>query len=245
MLNIRKSYFAVIIFTLLFIASCASVQQQQQPQQQKPSTFYITPSQAALNHVIQPPPPADSELQKNDLKAVQTTIKNRTEAQAKNAETDNTLTVFAFAGNVLGPNFNKEKLVITTPFFERVYRDQIEACKEVKEHFNRKRPFVLDPGIKPIIKQPANASYPSGHATTGYVYATVLSMMAPEKAHALFDRAAIYGNNRVIAGVHFPTDVESGKVSAAVIVNALIQQPLFMRDFEQAKKELRQVLGLK
>jgi hypothetical protein len=30
-----------------------------------------------------------------------------------------------------------------------------------------------------------------------------------------------------------------------VIVNALIQQPLFMRDFEQAKKELRQVLELK
>jgi len=28
-------------------------------------------------------------------------------------------------------------------------------------------------------------------------------------------------------------------------VNALIQQPLFMRDFERAKKELRQVLELK
>jgi acid phosphatase (class A) len=70
-------------------------------------------------------------------------------------------------------------------------------------------------------------------------------MMVPEKAHAIFERAAVYGRNRVIAGVHFPTDVEAGKTSAAAIANALVQQPLFMRDFERAKKEVRQTLGLK
>jgi membrane-associated phospholipid phosphatase len=70
-------------------------------------------------------------------------------------------------------------------------------------------------------------------------------MMVPEKTQALYERAATYGRNRVIAGVHFPTDVEAGLVSAAVIVNTLIQQPLFMRDLERAKKELRQVLELK
>ena len=84
--------------------------------------------------------------------------------------------------DVLGPNFSKEKLKITVPFIERAYRDQIEACKEVKKHFNRQRPLVLDPKIKPVYQQAANASYPSGHATTGYVYTIILSMMLPEKA---------------------------------------------------------------
>jgi acid phosphatase (class A) len=195
--------------------------------------------------VIQPPPPVGSELQKTDLAVVQKAQKTRTDAQTKRAVADNALTIFDFTSDTLGPNFVKEKLVVATPFFDRVYRDQIEACKEVKEHFNRQRPFVLDPEIKPIIKQPANASYPSGHSTTGYVYATVLAMMLPEKAQAIFDRAAEYGNNRIIAGVHFPTDVEAGKMSAAVIVNALVQQPLFVRDFERAKKEVRKVLDLK
>jgi len=74
---------------------------------------------------------------------VQTAQKTRTEAQTKSAQADNSLTIFAFVSDVLGPNFNKEKLKITTPFFERVYRDQIEACKEVKEHFNRQRPLCL------------------------------------------------------------------------------------------------------
>lgn len=183
-------------------------------------------------------------MQKVDLAIVQQAQKTRTEGQAKRAEVDNALTIFDFTSNTLGPNFSKEKLVIATPFFERVYRDQIEVCKEVKEHFNRQRPFVLDPEIKPIIKQPANASYPGGHATTGYVYATILVMMLPEKAQAIFDRAAEYGNNRVIAGVHFPTDVEAGQMSAAVIVSALVQQPLFVRDSERAKKEVRKVLDL-
>ena len=241
MLSIRKPFFMVSILMALAFPMLAGAQHSTQPV----DTFYIVPSQAALSHVIQPPPPAESQALKDDLKAVQTTIRNRTEAQAKSAVADNSLTIFDFVSDVLGPNFNKEKLKITVPFFERAYRDQIEACKEVKEHYNRPRPFVLDPQIKPILKQAANASYPSGHATTGYVYTIILSMMLPEKAQALYDRAAIYGNNRVVAGVHFPTDVDAGKISAAVIVNMLIQQPLFMRDFERAKKELRQVLELK
>ena len=241
MLSIRKPIFMAFILMVLTFPMLVGAQHSTQPV----DTFYIVPSQAALSHVIQPPPAADSQAQKDDLKAVQTAHENRTEAQAKSALADNALTIFDFVSDVLGPNFSKEKLKITVPFIERAYRDQIEACKEVKEHFNRQRPFVLDPKIKPVYQQAANASYPSGHATTGYVYTIILSMMVPEKAQVLYDRAAVYGRNRVIAGVHFPTDVEAGKISAAVIVNMLIQQPLFMRDLERAKKELRQVLELK
>jgi hypothetical protein len=37
--------------------------------------------------------------------------------------------------------------------------------------------------------------------------------MVPEKASAIFDRAALYANNRAVAGVHYPTDVEAGRIS--------------------------------
>jgi acid phosphatase (class A) len=235
MLNIRK--FFLISMLLVFVSFT-------QPSEAR-DTNYIAPTQVSLNKVLQPPPTAGSQAQKDDLKAVQDAQKNRTEAQSKSAAADNIFTLFVIVGEVLGPNFNKENLKIAAPFFERVFADQIEACLEVKEHYKRQRPFVVDPAIKPIVKQDANASYPSGHSTTGYVYITILSMMVPEKAQVLFERAAFYGQNRVIAGVHFPTDVEAGKISAAVIVNAFLQQPLFIRDFERAKTELRQVLGLK
>ncbi len=148
MLNIRKPLFMVFILMVLAVPMNVGAQHSTQPV----DTFYIVPSQAALSHVIQPPPSAGSQALKDDLKAVQTAHENRTEAQVKSAQADNALTIFDFVSDVLGPNFSKEKLKITSTFYRScVIADQIEACLEVKEHFNRQRPFVLDPEIKPVV----------------------------------------------------------------------------------------------
>jgi hypothetical protein len=76
MLNIRKVFFTLLIIMMLATASVAEAR----------DTFYIVPSQVALSHVIQPPPAANSQAQKDDLKAVQTAQKTRTEAQIKSAQ---------------------------------------------------------------------------------------------------------------------------------------------------------------
>jgi acid phosphatase (class A) len=68
--------------------------------------------------------------------------------------------------------------------------------------------------------------------------------MVPEKSAELFARGREYGENRVLAGVHYPTDVEAGRLSATAIAAALMQNERFMKDFNQAKVELRQALGL-
>jgi hypothetical protein len=44
-------------------------------------------------------------------------------------------------------------------------------------------------------------------------------------------------------GEHFPRDIRGGEITATVIVYALMEVPAFMRDFEAARVELRQVLG--
>jgi acid phosphatase (class A) len=68
--------------------------------------------------------------------------------------------------------------------------------------------------------------------------------MVPENAVAIFARGAEYAHNRVVAGVHFPTDVEAGRISASVIDNTLLHNPHFEADFAQAKTEVRAALGL-
>jgi acid phosphatase (class A) len=68
--------------------------------------------------------------------------------------------------------------------------------------------------------------------------------MVPEKKQALFERAADYGHNRVLAGVHFPTDIEGGRITGSVIDNTLLHDPRFMADFERSKVEVRAALGL-
>jgi membrane-associated phospholipid phosphatase len=51
---------------------------------------------------------------------------------------------------------------------------------------------------------PCWASAQSGHAAFAYVTAILLADMVPEKALAIFDRAAIIAHSRVVAGVHYP-----------------------------------------
>ena len=67
----------------------------------------------------------------------------------------------------------------------------------------------------------------------------MLANMVPEKADAIFGRAARYANNRVIGGVHYPTDSEAGLISASVIANVLLHEPRFVTDFARARSEVR------
>jgi acid phosphatase (class A) len=68
--------------------------------------------------------------------------------------------------------------------------------------------------------------------------------MVPEKRAELFARGWEFGQNRVVGGVHYPTDVEAGRIDATVLVYAMMQNPQYKSDFAAAKTELRTALGL-
>jgi acid phosphatase (class A) len=67
--------------------------------------------------------------------------------------------------------------------------------------------------------------------------------MVPEKSAELFARGVKFGENRAIGGVHYESDVAAGRISAAVIANAMFHNQTFMEDFKKAKAELRAYLG--
>jgi acid phosphatase (class A) len=48
----------------------------------------------------------------------------------------------------------------------------------------------------------------------------------------------------VIGGVHFPTDIEAGRISASVIDNVLLHHQHFMDDYNRARLEVRHAAGL-
>lgn len=87
-------------------------------------------------------------------------------------------------------------------------------------------------------------SYPSGHSTYGAVTAILLANMVPEKRRELFARGWDYGESRVVGGVHFPTDVESGRIEATAMVALMMQNAEFRADLAAARVELRRSLGL-
>jgi acid phosphatase (class A) len=206
-------------------------------------TYYISPAEIDLVHILAPPPIPDSPAGKTDLQGVLAAVSARTDASIKQAQDDDQRTVFRFT-DVMGPNFKTENLPLTTALFQHVYQDGNAATLAAKNFFKRTRPFVVDPEIKIIVVQPPDFSYPSNHSTFGNESGILLAEMVPENAVAIFARAAEYAHNRVVAGVHFPSDVEAGRIAASVIDNTLLHDPRFESDFAQAKTEVRAALGL-
>ncbi|WP_348980354.1 phosphatase PAP2 family protein [Pseudomonas aeruginosa] len=87
-------------------------------------------------------------------------------------------------------------------------------------------------------------SYPSGHTMDSYFKASLLSMLVPEHHDAFFARAEEHAQSRVLAGVHFPSDLEGGQTAAAALVASLLADPAVAADFAAVREELRGALGL-
>lgn len=53
-------------------------------------------------------------------------------------------------------------------------------------------------------------SYPSGHSALAEFYARILSIALPDRAADFKARALQIAQDRMIGGVHYPTDVRDG-----------------------------------
>ncbi|MBC7461964.1 MAG: phosphatase PAP2 family protein, partial [Thermoleophilia bacterium] len=80
----------------------------------------------------------------------------------------------------------------------------------VKHRFQRPRPFQVDPSIKPPVKLPRDTSYPSGHTSSAFAAARIVSVLRPQLAGEAYNLATQVAVSRVYAGVHFPSDVRAG-----------------------------------
>jgi len=204
---------------------------------------FVTPDRFDLTKLLPPAPAPNSEQQKRDLADVLAVQKARTEVQSQRALADATAGTFGFA-DVLGSNFNAERLPAVAALFDKIRGDAVVAFSAGKEAWNRPRPFDASAEVNPVGDRPSGSSYPSGASTVGYLTAIVLASMVPEKAAALFARGREFGDDRVILGVHFPSDVEAGHLAATALAAVLMQDAAFAKEFGEAKSELRRALGL-
>ena len=66
----------------------------------------------------------------------------------------------------------------------------------------------------------------------------------PEKRSELFSRGWEFGENRLNLGIHFPSDIEAGRIAATAVIAVMMQNPAFKADLAAAKAEVRAALGL-
>lgn len=119
-----------------------------------------------------------------------------------------------------------------------------------KNKYQRIRPFVVN--TEPICTPEEEAqlrkdgSYPSGHTAIGWVWALILTEIAPERADAILARGRAFGESRVICNVHWHSDVVEGRLIGAAAVARLHADPAFSAELEAAKTEFAaaQAIGL-
>jgi len=192
-----------------------------------------------------PPPPANDSVQtKAELGEILTIQVTRTPAMEARAIADAEENVWRFADVIDSPKFTKENLPKFTAFFDRIVETEGAVVDPAKKEWNRPRPHIFSDLVKPVVPLSKSGAYPSGHTTLGTLIGIELSNMVPEKKAALMSRAWEYGHNRIVGGIHYPSDVEAGRIAGTVIASTIMTHDDYKTEYEAAKSELRAALGL-
>ncbi len=134
-------------------------------------------------------------------------------------EHDNVEGVFSKLFKELNLEFNKEEA-------QELLRQSAKYLMELKYKYNRPRPYQLAEfyGLdvsKFELDSMKTPSYPSGHATQGYLMGKFYSERYPEYREEFMTLGENIAESRVIAKAHFPSDKQFGKELAEKLFNNL------------------------
>jgi acid phosphatase (class A) len=197
-----------------------------------------------LVSLLPPPPANDSPQTKAELGEILAIQVERTPQMVEHAKVDDEETVWRFAGEMFGPSFTKDKLPKFSAFFDRVVETEGAVVDPAKKILNRPRPHMINDLVKPVVKLSSSGSYPSSHTRLGTMMGVILADMVPEKRAQIMARAWDFGHSRLLAGIHYPSDIEMGRISGTVIAATIMRRDDFKAEYGPAKAELRAVLGM-
>jgi len=228
-------------------ASAATLTPEQQNEEVK---GYLAPG--AVDTSLVPAPPAiDSAQDKADVAWLKGSMARADAERWQKAVADDA-SIYDNFNEALGATIDRKTLPRLVRVLNRVSEDALATTTEAKKRFSRPRPFqrfalarvcgqAKPP--KPEAAPTKGTSYPSGHAVVSWAAALVMMETAPANATPVVSRAVSHGESRVVCGVHFPSDVEAGRILGAAVVDKLFTVPEFRRDLMCAKREVQGVLA--
>ena len=141
-----------------------------------------------------------------------------------------------------------EKTPALARFLKRAYNTGNKSTAAAKALYMRTRPFVQmgeDTWAKYDTEYlRTNGSYPSGHTSLGWGTALAFAEMWPELQDTIMRRAFQFGENRIITGAHYQSDVTAGYLCASAAYARAHLHPEFQQDIEAARAEYKKLKGL-
>lgn len=206
---------------------------------------YLPGATADFVAIFPAPPAADSAATRAELDELLALQAKRTDAEVNAARQDRKTEVERFYGALGFAAGAEPDLPLLLGLAERVEDDIRPYVRAAKDRFLRLRPYEIEERMDPCIDNVrGDLSYPSGHASFGYVMAYLLKELVPEREAALMARADEFARQRMVCGVHFKSDLEAGRLGAQRLVSMLDADPRYRDDANSAMAELRAALHL-
>jgi acid phosphatase (class A) len=205
---------------------------------------YVTAQELDLVAILPPPIAAGTDADRAQQQVVLGAQRGAAPERIEQAKHDVDESLDSMFGAVLGKPLPAASLPATTRLFERIGETEEVVVSGTKKAFQKLRPYLSNSEIKPLVRPSVSGSYPSGHTTHVTVAAIVLGEIVPEKRDAIWQRSGDYAWSRVIGGMHYPNDLDGGRLAGTAIAVAVRDRPEFKADLAAARKELRAFLGL-
>ena len=140
-----------------------------------------------------------------------------------------------------------------TPEIYSILQDVCASCDSIysdaKAYFNRTRPYAYynEGTIVPEKeeKHRYEGSYPSGHTVLGWTSALLLADIntSPKAMEGLLARGYEFGQSRVIAGYHWQSDVDAGRMAGSVLYQMIRNHERFIGQLARARAEFAEKTG--
>jgi acid phosphatase (class A) len=218
-----------IIFLLLLFTIKAALARDE-------ATSYFDHTTVDPVKLLPGPPSASSQESRDELALMLSIQEKRTKADIARCQSEVKLKVDSFQG-VFGTWFTEKNLPRLAKLFAAIEKDSKRVSDASKNTFRRPRPEREDSHIHVPIDDETTFSYPSGHATRGILYALILAELSPEHRQALLDRGREIGWDRVVAGLHHPSDIMAGRVLGQALAEWLLADPRFKPELAELKAE--------
>ena len=174
------------------------------------------------------------------------------EARAAQAQSDAVYSMQT-AIDAYSPLFGLEITKEGTPEIYSILQDVCASCDSIysgaKAKFNRQRPYAYyDEGTLIPEKEEKHrneGSYPSGHTVFFWASALLLSDInqSNEAMEKLLARGYEFGQSRVIAGYHWQSDVDAGRMAGSVLYQLIRSHERFIGQLARARAEFKEKTG--
>lgn len=191
-------------------------------QLEEPQTATWKPWVLTSASQLRPPPPPAASATKAEIKTLQALVRERDSAALDRINFWDVGGPIYRWNEIATDQITKHKL--SPPHSARaralvnvaIY-DAIIAAWDAKYTYRRPRPGVDNPKLATLGSNTHSPAYPSEHAVVAGAASAILAYLFPD-AVKLFDRLAEEsGKSRLLAGVHYPSDVTAGLALLGVL----------------------------